>query len=317
MKTINLLARVIRRTGVDLIKGVVVALVSILGLVVGGVIANLVGLPTPIVPSYINTTTLFPLLFISGIPMGIVLGECFQKLPFSYWQRVVTLLIGNYILYYLANTLDAFLYSPMTNLSTNIFSDLFPALFTALVIALLWRPKAGTQTESWSSLLNKGRTLEGFAWRFVIAWLCYPPIYYLIGLLVSLFTKSYYEDPSHSLGLVLSPLWAILLMQIPRGALFLLGVLPILLNWPGSRRIALWLWTGMVIFIQIASSILFQAYWLPPEVRIPHSFELFADSFIQAGLYVLLLVPLGKMIIDRARNGHVQANNSQFGRMGK
>jgi hypothetical protein len=288
MKTINLLARVIRRTGVDLIKGVVVALVSVIGLVVGGLIASLVGLPTPVVPSYINTTTLFPLIFISGIPIAIVLGECFQKLPFSYWQRVVTLLLCNYILYYLANTLDAYLYSPIPNMSTNIFSNLFPALFISLVIALLWRPKAGTPTESWTSLLNKGRTLDGFLWRFV-----------------SLFTKSYYEDPSHSLGLVLSPLWAILSMQIPRGALFLLAILPILLNWPAPRHIGLWLWTGMLIFIQIASSVLFQAYWLPSAVRIPHALELFTDSFIQAGLYVLLLVPVGKMIIDRARTGRI------------
>lgn len=297
------------RVIMDLLKGAAAALAAVVGLVIGGLIASLVGLPTPIVPSYINTATLFPLLFISTIPLAIVLGECFQKLPFSYWQRVITLLLCNYILYYLANTLDAYLYSPIPNMSTNIFSDLFPALFISLVIALLWRPKAGTPTESWTSLLNKGRTLDGFAWRFVLAWLCYPPIYYLIGLLVALFTKSYYEDPSHSLGLVLSPLWAILLMQIPRGALFLLSVLPILLNWSGSRRIALWLWTGMVIFIQIASSVLFQAYWLPAEVRIPHALELFTDSFIQAGLYVLLFVPVGKLIIDRARTGHVQAND--------
>ena len=203
----------------DFLKGAASALAAVVGLVIGGLIASLVGLPTPVVPSYINTTTLFPLIFISGIPVAIMLGECFQKMPFSYWQRVVTLLLCNYILYYLANTLDAYLYSPFPNMSTNIFSNLFPALFISLVIALLWRPKAGTPTESWTSLLNKGRTLDGFAWRFVIAWLCYVPIYYLIGLLVSLFTKSYYEDPSHSLGLVLSPLWAILLMQIPRGAL--------------------------------------------------------------------------------------------------
>jgi hypothetical protein len=316
MKSIRLLARIIRTAGINLIKGAVVALVSIIGMVVGGLIASLIGLPTPVVPSYVNTATMFPLLFISGIAIAIVLGECFQKLPFSYWQRVTTLVICIYILYYLANILDAYLYSPLPNMSTSIFSDLFPALFMSLVIASLWRPKSGTPTKSWTGLLNKGRTLDGFAWRFMFAWLCYPPIYYLVGLLVVPFTKSYYEDPSHSLGLVLSPLWAILLMQLPRGALFLLSILPILLNWPGSRRITLWFWIGMVIFIQIASPVLFQAYWLPAEVRIPHAIELFTDSFIQTGLYVLLFVPVGKMMMDSARTSRVQAEDPQFAHLG-
>jgi hypothetical protein len=176
---------------------------------------------------------MFPLLFISGIAIAIVLGECFQKLPFSYWQRVTTLVICIYILYYLANILDAYLYSPLPNMSTSIFSDLFPALFISLVIASLWRPKAGTPTENWSSLLNKGRALDGFAWRFMFGWLCYPPIYYMIGLLVVPFTKSYYEDPTQP-GAGTISIWAILLCSSAR-FLFLLSILPIMLNWPGSR----------------------------------------------------------------------------------
>ena len=61
----------------------------------------------------------------------------------------------------------------------------------------------------------------------------------------------------------------------------------------------------MLIFIQIASSVLFKPIGSHPAVRIPHALELFTDSFIQAGLYVLLLVPVGKMIIHRGLTGHV------------
>ncbi len=273
------------RAVLDLLKGVIAAIASIIGMLLGSMIAKAVGLPMPAPPVYVDPTKLLPLMLLCNIPLAIVLGECYQKLPFKYWQRVAAVFLSNYILYSLVNLLDAFLYSPMPNLATNLFIYLFPALLTSLIVPLLWQSATTSLPAiSWRSLLANGNL-----WRFAAAWLCYVPIYYLIGLLVVPFTKSYYIDPSHSLGLVLPQLWAILLMQIPRGLLFLLAVLPLLLYWPGSRM-ALWLWTGSVIFIQVANAAIFQSYWLPPIVRIPHGLELLTDSFLQAALYVLLLV---------------------------
>lgn len=308
MKNRRKVGSFVLRVTMDTLKGVTAALAGFVGLIVGGLIASWVGLPTPIIPAYMNTTTLMPLIFLTTFPIAIVLGECYRLLPFNYWQRFITLFVNNYLLYSLANMLDAFLYSPMTNLTTNFFSTLFPALLTAGVVALLWRPKAGDSAAlNWTELFKKGARLKGFAWRICLSWLCYLPIYYLIGLLVVPFTKSYYEDPSHALGLVLPPLWAIVLMQIPRGMVFLLAVLPLLLNWRGSRA-ALWLWTGSIIFIQVAGTAIFQAYWLPPSVRIPHALEILTDSFLQAGLYILLMVPIRIATREPAEVGQLQAN---------
>jgi hypothetical protein len=87
-------------------------------------------------------------------------------------------------------------------------------------------------------------------------------------------------------------------MQVLRGALFLVAVLPIIMAWRGSQK-GLWLWVGAVIFIQIAGQALLQAYWLPAGLRIPHSLELLADSFLQAGLYALLLCFPSKQVETR------------------
>jgi hypothetical protein len=85
--------------------------------------------------------------------------------------------------------------------------------------------------------------------------------------------------------------------------LFLIAVTPLLFSWQGKRR-GLWLWIGSVIFIQIANQIIVQAYWLPLELRIPHTIELLADSFIQAGFYVWLLLPLAAGSTQQAMNGN-------------
>ncbi len=286
MKSQKGFGSIVLRAVLDLLKGAVAAIAGTIGMLLGSMIAKGAGIPMPAQPAYVDPARLLPLMLLCNIPLAIALGECYRKLPFKYGQRVAALFLSNYILYSLANMLDAFLYNPMPHLATNLFIYIFPALLASLIIAVLWRPAAqALPAIGWRSLLANGSL-----WRFAAAWLGYVPIYYLIGLLVAPFTKSYYTDPSHSLGLVLPPLWAILLMQIPRGLLFLLAVLPLLRYWPGSRM-ALWLWTGAVIFIQVANAAIFQAYWLPPIVRIPHGLELLTDSFLQAALYVLLLVP--------------------------
>lgn len=286
----------LKRLGFDLLKGAAAALAGLVGMVVGGMAATLVGLPESGVPAYMDIARVLPLMFLSGIPVAILLGECFRRLYGNYGLRVFFIFMCQYILYYLLNLLDGLLFSPLPNMTTAFFADVVPALLSALVIAALWRPAAGAafSADPARALLPGQRGAR--AARIAAAWLAFLPIYYLIGLVVGQFTKSYYEDPSHSLGLVLPPLSVILIMQIARGGLFLLAVLPVIYAWRGSRA-NLWLWTGSLIFFQIAAAVLFQAYWLPAAVRIPHALELLVNSFLQAGVYVLLLAPVVKAAV--------------------
>ncbi len=99
----------------------------------------------------------------------------------------------------------------------------------------------------------------------------------------------------------------LLAMQVLRGALFLIAALPIIVVWRCSRK-GLWLWVGMVIFIQIAGQPILQAYWLPLALKIPHSLELLADSFLQAGVYVLLLCFPTELIKNLVSSHRVVAN---------
>ncbi len=286
-----------KRLFFDLLKGSAAALAGMIGMMLGGMAAALVGLPAVGVPAYMDIARVMPLMFLSAKPIAVVLGECFRRLYASYGLRLFFIFLANYILYYLLNLLDGFIFSPLPNMSTAFFADIFPAFFSALVIAALWRPGAeqASPVDRQNALLPRYRRAE-LAWRVALAWLAYLPIYYLIGLVVGQFTKSYYLDPSHRLGLALPPLAVILVMQIARGGLFLLAVLPVIGAWRGSR-IGLWLWTGSLIFLQIAATVLFQAYWLPAAVRIPHVLELLVDSFLQAGVYVLVLAPAVKTAV--------------------
>jgi hypothetical protein len=293
MKIIEIIKRVL----IDLGKGAAAALASFLGVVVGGLVTGLLHLPSPTLPANVSMAVLMPLMLISLMSIAIVLGECFQRLNWSYWPRLLSIGICHYLLYYALNLLDGLLFTPLPNMSTGFVADLFPAFLAAAVIAGLWRPKVDIlpAAKILTTFFSAKRWPE-WTWRFVVAWLVYPPIYYLIGRVVALFTIRYYTDPSMNLGLTLPDLNTLLLMQVLRGALFLIAVTPILFSWQG-RRSRLWLWVGSVIFIQIANQVIVQAYWLPMGLRIPHVLELLADSFVQAGFYAWLLfsLPIGSL----------------------
>jgi hypothetical protein len=304
MKAIEIIKRVV----IDLAKGTAVSLASFLGLVIGGLVAGLVHLPSTVIPSYMNMATLIPLMLISGISIAIVLGECFQRLNWSFWPRLLSIWICHYLLYYLLNLLDGLLFTPLPNMTTGIFSNLFPAFFAAAAIAWLWKPKVDVlPAAKILSTFFSARRWPEWTWRFLVAWLIYPPLYYLMGRIVGPFIQHYYEDPSLNLGLTLPDVTTLLLMQVLRGALFLIAVTPLLFSWQGRRK-GLWLWIGSVIFIQIANQIIVQAYWLPLGLRIPHTLELLADSFIQAGFYVWLLFPLAAGSLQQAKNGNSTVN---------
>ena len=282
--------KMVKRAGIDLLKGVIAAAAAFAGLIIGGMITTIIGLPSAGVPPQVDISTLMPRLILTQIIIAIVLGECFRGLYTRYWQRLLSIWLCNYLLYYLLNMLDGLLFSPLPNMSTGMISSILPALFMAAVIALLWRPGTADSPDDGKvrAYLTARKPAE-WAWRLILAWLVFPPIYYLMGRAVGPFVQHYYEDPSLNLGLTMPPSIEVLMgMQVLRGALFLVAVLPIIMAWRGSQK-GLWLWVGAVIFIQIAGQAILQAYWLPAGLRIPHSLELLADSFLQAGLYALLL----------------------------
>jgi hypothetical protein len=263
---------------------------SFLGLVVGGIIVgSILGLPQPSVPAQADMRILMPLMMLTLMLLAILLGECFQRLYPRFWQRWIWISVCTYLLYYLLNILDGMLFSPFANMTTGIVSELFPSLFAAAAIAFLWRPKRGAERaeggrRTFFASWNPGE----LAWRLALAWLIFPPLYYLDGRVVAVFTLHYYTDPSLGLGLTLPPLSVLLAMQVLRGALFLLAVFPVLVAWRGTR-LGLWVWVTALIFCQIAATMIVQAYWLPVGLRIPHMLELLVDSAVQAGVYVLFL----------------------------
>ncbi len=125
-------------------------------------------------------------------------------------------------------------------------------------------------------------------WRIAVAWLSFPVIYFLFGLCVAPFVIPIYQ--AGVAGLHIPPLDVIMRTQLLRSFLFLASSLPVILLWTGSRRrliLALgWAHTAMVGLYGLS-----QASFMPPVLRVLHSLEIAADSFVYAFILVWLFFP--------------------------
>ena len=185
----------IKTVGIDILKGLAAALVILPGMLLGSLFTQSLGLVSPDIPANINMTALFPLLLVSGIIIAITLGECYRRLHWSFWPRLVGIWLSCYLLYDLLNLLDGLLFTPFPHMSTGIISNLIPAFLSALVIAWLWKPQTALPTKEQITSFFSGRPGSSWAWRFLAAGLIYPAIYYCVGRAAALFTIHYYQDP--------------------------------------------------------------------------------------------------------------------------
>jgi hypothetical protein len=127
-----------------------------------------------------------------------------------------------------------------------------------------------------------------WVWRVAVAWLSFPVIYFLFGLCVAPFVIPIYQ--AGVVGLRIPPLDVIMRTQLLRRFLFLASSLPVILLWTRSRRrliLALgWADTAMVGLYGLS-----QASFMPPVLRVLHSLEIAADSFVYALILVWLFFP--------------------------
>jgi hypothetical protein len=142
-------------------------------------------------------------------------------------------------------------------------------------------PAAGAEISIRSSLNEffGSRTKRQNILRFLIASLSWALIYFIFGSIVGPFVLPYYTDPSSGYNLILPDVVTLLLIQIFRGFVYVLSVLPLLASLRLDFRMVsfilmafLYIGGGIAIFVIIET--------FPVFLRIVHGVEIFADSLV-------------------------------------
>jgi len=274
---------------IDLGKLLLCGLAYFVGLMLGGMVTTALRLPPPPMPAGVSQSA--AAIGLLGASPMLALGLALLAPHIAgRWPARTLMLAGLLFVAYSLNTLlDASLY--VTGYADTsafmLISSLVPSLLCGAAAAWLFAPASPHRglRGAWREFFGQ-RTAGQWLWRLALAAVAFAPVYILFGLMVNPFTEAYYAQNLY--GLHLATWGEILPMQLARSGLFLAVCLPIIAAWQGTAR-SLFLRLGGAQFALVGLTMALVGTWLPWLVRLPHTVEILADSFVYAGLLVWLL----------------------------
>jgi hypothetical protein len=153
---------------------------------------------------------------------------------------------------------------------------------SALIVFLAGRMPSETVAEArrFSSQL-----IEGWKWRVPLAALSYVVLYFAAGMAVFPFVREFYAGkPLPTPGLLIA-------MQLFRGLVYVVAVLPFVQQMSGQRWRAAWvLGLAFSVLGGIAPLLLPDNKYLPVNIRVAHAVEISISNFLFGLAVTMLLV---------------------------
>lgn len=272
-------------------RSLLVGLGYIVGTMVGGMLGGALGLQQPTLPSGMEPTMVMVMVFISSLVLGPTLGALSRRLPLPTLHRSTVIFFLLFVVHNFVNLIESAFFTTIgtSSLGFNLLNGAVTSLVVGSLIAVLFPP--GQVEEGLFAALRRyfaQRKWTAWAWRLPLAAVLYLPIFWIMGMIVIPIVTPYYTDPALGLGLVVPEFEVILALETLRGAIFVVGLLPVIAVWRGSRG-SLALWLGLTIVVLGAVAPMLQAYFLPLTLRLVHGTEIAISSLLQGLVYAWLL----------------------------
>jgi hypothetical protein len=258
------------------------------GMMLGGLLAGFMGLDVPALPPGADTATLMQFQLWGGLLFSTVLALIARHLAGGVLLRWLVLTFFSWTTFSLNTYLEAAIFTSYEAASAyTLIMQLGAALLCSGSVALLFAPIDHSKpVQAQFRAFAAQYSPLGWIWRLPAAVLAFPVIYVGFGLLAEPFIIGFYEQQLAGLAL---PGWAdILPVAILRGLLFLLACLPLFVLWQGSHR-RLFVTLGSALFVLVGCIYMLQSTWFPIPMRLVHSLEIAADSFLYSGVLTVLI----------------------------
>jgi hypothetical protein len=279
----------IRQLLINLGKLLLCSLAFILGAVLGGTAAAVLGLQQPPMPEGVEPSLAFLLLLLESPVMVLALALVARGLGGRLLPRALILSFFTWVAYTLNTAIESLAFTT-TTVSGALFttvSFLVPSASCGTVTALLFASdENGKSLATIAREFLDRRAAGAWIWRIAVAAVTFVPIYLFFGSLVAPITAGYFQQSMY--GLRQPDQDEIVVVLFVRSMLFLLACLPIVIVWQRSTQ-SLFLRLGFALFVLVGFLYMLGAYYMPLAVRIPHTLEILADSFVYAGVLVALL----------------------------
>jgi hypothetical protein len=261
-----------------ILKLVACVAIFAVSLIAGGVLIQLLHLPISS-PFKASPQTQFQLAMLACALLVLGIFPLARRLAGSFAERWIAL--GSFL--FLALGVN-------TMIELTIYSYLHGDGAAHAVLYFVQAVSVGAGLAFFFGTEEKAVGLPHLGWaawtgRGIAACVGFPVIYFFFGLCIAPIVVPYYQ--AGVAGLHIPPISAIVRVQLLRSVVFLASSLPLIALWKGSRR-ELWLALGLAHAVTVGVFGLTQATFMPGILRIVHSLEITADSFVYAGLLILL-----------------------------
>ncbi len=244
-----------------------------------------VGMAAPIMPG-IDLEATARLQPVMALAIAAALVPLALRLSGGFAFRWLALPLFAWVAYALNTYLEARIFSPVYATPFELIAGAGACLLATATLAALFRPAPPRSLAEDAPAFWRQFGPAGWAWRLVVAWLAFPLIYLIFGMIVAPVVTPYYQADAN---LTIPGFDVILPTLALRSGLYLLSILPLLAAWRGSR-LGLAAALGLALFVLAGGGPLLVATWYAPALRVAHSIELLGDALVYSGLLALLVV---------------------------
>lgn len=230
---------------------------------------------------------------ISGIFYVAVMAPLARRVFYRRFPRFLAIFVPLYITGVLTDLIEAYFYTtvltPFSLIAALIIEGLPLLLITGIIVWLIPAAEDARNEPGFSQVMRE-RSFFSWLWRIVVAGAPYPAIYLFFTMLVTPIEHAFYYDRAFiaSLHTVVPSTTTTLILEVVRGILFVLAMLPVIAAIRKSR------WsTGLYIALIGATleawiPLLGQTSW-PVMMRVGNVLELTGDACGRALLMALLV----------------------------
>jgi succinate dehydrogenase hydrophobic anchor subunit len=223
--------------------------------------------------------------------MTAFLAWLVPKIHLSLWSLALVVGIELLVIEYLNNYVEAYFFTSIfesRSVAEAVVSSVFISAIVATAAALLLGHGVTGITASLKEYLST-RTRSSWVLRIAVGSVAYFPIYFFFGALISPFVLPYYSNPA--LGLVIPPFTVMTPLELFRGFVYTLVLLPLLATTVGGRTTrfvalasTLYIPGGLLALLGAA-----EAPMLPIQIIPFHGLEILADSIVYGFILSRLL----------------------------
>ncbi|HMD79645.1 MAG TPA: hypothetical protein VKF39_06665 [Nitrososphaerales archaeon] len=220
---------------------------------------------------------------LGAVVLAIFLAWLGPRIHLSLRSLVLLVWLDLFAVEYMINYVEGVFFTTMfegsyvSTVTVIVFAALVSGIVAASAAFLMGRQGGNTGIRASLKEHLSTRTARSWVIRIVVASVVYFPIYFFFGLLVTPFVMPYYNNPSS--GLVIPSFAVMVPVELFRGFLFVLVLLPLLVATTGGRNTKFVALAAM-LYIPGGFVALLGGTSIPPQIIPFHATEILADSIV-------------------------------------